>query len=98
MKKIIIRKIENRQNDFLAYFKNPVLQSTYFVCFKDSIMGAAALTDFLQMLKARYENESFSFEISEQNVIFKNEHLLNQITNSNPDLEIHTEEKEAVTI
>ena len=79
MKKIIIRKIENRQNDFIAYFKNPVLKSTYFVCFKDSIMGAVALTDFLQMLKTRYENEVFNFEISEQNVSFKNEHLLNQI-------------------
>ena len=98
MKKIIIRKIENRQNDFIAYFKNPVLKSTYFVCFKDSIMGAVALTDFLQMLKTRYENESFNFEISEQNVSFKNEHLLNQITDSNPDLKIQTEEKEAVTI
>jgi hypothetical protein len=45
MKEIIIKKIENKQNDFVAYFKNEFLKSTFFVCFTDSIIGAVALND-----------------------------------------------------
>ncbi len=79
MKEIIIRKIENKENYFIAYFKNEVLKSTLFVCFTDSILGAVALNDFFQMLQFKYSNESFNFVISDGNIRFKNEHLLNQI-------------------
>ncbi len=79
MKEIIIRKIENKENYFIAYFKNEVLKSTFFVCFTDSILGAVALNDFFQMLQFKYSNESFNFVISEGSIKFKNEHLLNQI-------------------
>ena len=79
MKEIIIRKIENKENYFIAYFKNEVLKSTFFVCFTDSILGAVALNDFFQMLQFKYNNESFNFVISDGNIKFKNEHLLNQI-------------------
>jgi len=96
MKKIIIKKIENRQNDFVAYFKNPILNSTLFICFTDSIMGAVALTDFFQMLKNKYEKESFIFELSTQNIKFKNEHLLNQIIQTGK--EKYSPEKKAVKL
>jgi len=80
MKEIIIKKIENKQNDFVAYFKNEFLKSTFFVCFTDSIIGAVALNEFFQMLKSKYDKESFNFVISDEAIKFKNEHLLNQIT------------------
>jgi hypothetical protein len=79
MKQIIIKKIENKQNDFIAYFKNPVLKSTFFICFTDSILGSIALNDFFQMLKTKYDKESFSFVVGDEAIKFKNEHLLNQI-------------------
>ena len=79
MKEIIIKKIENRQNDFVAYFKNDFLKSTFFISFTDSIIGAVALNDFFQMLKNKYDKESFNFVISDEAIKFKNEHLLNQI-------------------
>ena len=79
MKKIIIKKIENKKNDFVAYFRNEFLKSTFFVCFTDSIIGAVALNDFFQMLKTKYDKESFSFEISGNEIKFKNQELLNQI-------------------
>lgn len=79
MKEIIIKKIENKKNDFIAYFKNPFLKSTFFVCFTDSILGSVALNDFFQMLKTRYDKESFNFVISDEEIKFKNEYLLNQI-------------------
>ena len=79
MKEIIIKKIENKQNDFVAYFKNEFLKSTFFVCFTDSIIGAVALNDFFQMLKSKYDKDNFNFVISDEAIKFKNEHLLNQI-------------------
>ena len=79
MKEIIIKKIENRKNHFIAYFKNPVLKVTFSVCFTDSIVGAIALNEFFQMLKFKYSEESFEFVISGERVKIKNECLLNQI-------------------
>jgi len=85
MKQIIIKKIENRKNNFIAYFKNEVLKSTFFISFTDSILGSVALNDFFQMLKTRYEKESFNFVISDEEIKFKNEHLLNQIIETKED-------------
>ena len=79
MKQIIIKKIENRKNNFIAYFKHEFLKSTFFISFTDSILGSVALNDFFQMLKNRYDKESFNFVISDEEIKFKNEHLLNQI-------------------
>ena len=82
MKEITIKKIENRKNCFIAYFKNPVLQASFSVCFTDSIVGAIALNEFFQMLKFKYSEESFEFVISGERVKIKNECLLNQIGGS----------------
>jgi hypothetical protein len=79
MKEIIIKKIENRKDYFLAYFKKPMLEVTFSVCFTDSITGAIALNEFFQMLKFKYSKESFEFVISDETVKIKNECLLNQI-------------------
>ena len=82
MKEIIIKKIENKKNCFIAYFKNPVLQASFSVCFSDTVCGAVALNDFFQMLKIKYSKESFEFVISGERVKIKNECLLNQIGGS----------------
>ena len=79
MKEIIIKKIENRENYFLAYYKKPMLEVTFSVCFTDSIIGAIALNEFFQMLKTKYSKDSFEFVVSDETVKIKNECLLNQI-------------------
>jgi hypothetical protein len=79
MKEIIIKKIENKDNSFIAYMKNPFLKASYSVCFMDSITGAIALNDFFQMVKFKYSKENFEFVISDKTVNIKNECLLNQI-------------------
>ena len=79
MKEIIIKKVEEKENRFVAYFKNEFLKSTFFISFTDSIIGSIALNDFFQMLKSRYEKENFKFVISDEAIRFKNEELLNQI-------------------
>ena len=79
MKEIIIKKIENKENSFIAYLKNPLLKASYSVCFMDSITGAVALNEFFQMIKFRYSKENFEFVISDKTVNINNESLLNQI-------------------
>ena len=79
MKKIIIKKIENKNNYFIAYFKNPVLQASFSVCFPDTVCGAVALNDFFQMLNYKYSKERFEFVVSDESLKFKNVHILNQL-------------------
>ncbi len=79
MKEIIIKKLENKENFFIAYIKNPILNASFSVCFIDSICGAVALNEFFQMLKSKYVKENFEFVISDETVDINNECLLNQI-------------------
>ena len=79
MKKITIKKIENKDNYFIAYFKNPVLQASFSVCFPDTVCGAVALNDFFQMLNYKCSKERFEFVVSDESLKFKNEHILNQL-------------------
>ena len=86
MKKIIIKKIEDKNNHFIAYFKSPFLKVTFSVCFTDSIGGAIGLNDFFQMLTFKYTNDDFEFVISDEALKFKNEHLLDQLTDSKEEV------------
>ena len=79
MKEITIKKIENKENYFIAYFKNPVLQASFSVCFPDTVCGAVALNDFFQMLKVKYKDDNFEFNITDKTLKLKNEYLLNQL-------------------
>ena len=79
MKEITIKKIENKENYFIAYFKNPVLQASFSVCFPDTVCGAVALNDFFQMLNFKYSKDRFEFVVSDESLKFKNEHILNQL-------------------
>ena len=79
MKEITIKKIENKENYFIAYFKNPFLKVTFSVCFTDSIGGAIGLNDFFQMLNFKYSKDRFEFVVSDESLKFKNEHILNQL-------------------
>ncbi len=85
MKEIIIKKIEGKENNFIAYVKNPFLKVTFSVCFTDSISGAIALNDFFQMLNFKY-SDHFEFVVSDEALKFKNEHLLNQLTDTKTEV------------
>jgi len=79
VKEIIIKKIENKDNFFIAYIKNPILNASFSVCFTDSIIGAIALNEFFQMIKNKYIKESIEFIISDEKVNIKNQCLLDEI-------------------
>jgi hypothetical protein len=78
-KQIIIKKIENKENFFIAYIKSEILNASFSVCFTDSILGAIALTEFFKMLKSKYTKESIEFVISDEKVNIKNQCLLDEI-------------------
>ena len=79
MKEIIIKKIENKDNFFIAYIKNPILNASFSVCFTDTILGALALNEFFQMIKTKYIKENIEFIISDEKVNIKNQCLLDEI-------------------
>jgi hypothetical protein len=78
-KDIIIKKIENKDNDFIAFFKSDFLKATFCICFKDTIFGAVALNDFFQMIKHKYNSDKLNLVISEDKIKIKNSALLDQI-------------------
>jgi len=79
IKKIIIKKIKDKEKSFIAYHKNNFLKSTFYISFNDTILGAVAINDFYKMLKSKYSNDTFNFVISKNDINFQNKHLLNQI-------------------
>ena len=74
--KIIIKEVENRQGEYIAYYRSELLNATYSVYFRDNIFGAIALHDFSEMIKSKYKEEDIEFIISEEKMLFKSKALL----------------------
>jgi len=49
---IIIRPVENRKGEHIAYYTNEFLQATFSVHLKDNILGALALHSFAEMISS----------------------------------------------
>jgi len=73
--KIIIKEVENRQGEYIAYYRSELLNAIYSVYFRDNIFGAVALHDFSEMIKKKYEKEYIEFIISEEKMQFKSKAL-----------------------
>ena len=73
--KIIIKGIENKRGEYIAYYKSELLNATYSVYFRDNIFGAIALHDFSEMIKGKYKKEDIEFIISEEKMQFKSKAL-----------------------
>ena len=78
--KIIIKKIENENDEYFAYYRNEFLQSSYSVFFNDSILGAIALNRFYEMIRSNFELKNLTLAISNDMIRFKNKALLEEIT------------------
>jgi len=74
--RITIKQIENKQGEYIAYYRSELLNATYSVYFRDNIFGAIALHDFSEMIKRKYEKEGIEFIISEEKMQFKSKALL----------------------
>jgi len=77
--KINIKQIENKQGEYIAYYRSDFLNATYSVYFRDNIFGAIALHNFSEMIKRKYEKEDIEFIISDETMQFKSKVLLEAI-------------------
>ena len=73
---ILIRKLENTEDEYFAYAKSLFGKATYFVYFKDDIWGATNLYHFTEMIKSYFEVDKIKFKISDKTVSLKNEFIL----------------------
>jgi len=74
--RITINPVENRKGNYVAYFRSDFLDATFSVYFKDTITGALALHTFSEMLRKKYEQKEIDFLLSEQELPFRHEALL----------------------
>jgi hypothetical protein len=75
-KKIIIKAIDNTNKEYLAFYMNEFLKSTFFVQFNDNIFGAVTLHHFFEMIKNKFEGENLEMVISNEKLEFKNQALV----------------------
>jgi hypothetical protein len=73
---IIIRPVDEKRHEFLAYLKSDFLGATYSLFFKDNIFGSIALNNFSEMIKHQYRINRVEFDFSDNPVIFKNPAVL----------------------
>ena len=48
--RIIIKSVDNRKGEHLAYYKSDLMQATFSVYLNDNIFGALALHRFVEMI------------------------------------------------
>ena len=54
--------------------------STFCVAFKDDIFGAVSLSRFTEMIKTHFNEQKINLFISDKNIKFKSQALLNELT------------------
>ena len=77
---IIIRPVEHREGEYIAYYEAEFLQATFSVHLKDSIFGALALHSFAEMIRKtygkNYKSAEIDFMVSDQAMSFQSKALL----------------------
>ena len=79
---IVIKPVAGRAGEYLAYCRSAYLDATFAVYFKDSLMGGLALHSFIGMIEGKYETQSIRVLVSEEELLFKNEALLDVLAES----------------
>jgi hypothetical protein len=85
---IFIRPVPEKTGFYLAYFTSEVLQATVSLHFKDTIVGAIALNNFVEMLRIKHNFRSYAVQV-DNSIICENKAVLDVIEMYNTDLEIH---------
>ncbi len=79
---IVIKPVAGRTGDYLAYCKSEFLGATFSVYFNDTLMGGLALHSFIEMVQRKYQEQSIRVLVSEEELLFKNEALLDVLADS----------------
>jgi hypothetical protein len=82
--KVIIRKLEHKDHDYLAYAKSLCGRGTYFVYFQDNIWGAMVLHNFIEMLRAVFQPPNVQLGITDKALSFHDPALLDLFTEHAP--------------
>ena len=81
--KIIIRPVENRKGEHIAYYTNEFLKATFSVHLKDNIFGAVALHSFAEMIRKtfgkNYRSGEIDFTVSGEAMSFQNKAVLDVV-------------------
>ncbi len=81
---IIIRPVENREGEYIAYLENEFLQATFSILLKDNIFGALALHSFAEMIRKtfakNYRSGEIDFTVSNEAMSLKNKALLDVLS------------------
>ncbi len=78
----MIKPVAGRTGEYLAYCRSAYLDATYAVYFKDSLMGGLALHSFIGMIESKYEDHAIRVLVSEEELLFKNEALLDVLADT----------------
>ena len=77
---IIIRPVEHREGEYIAYYEAEFLQATFSVHLKDNIFGALALHAFAEMIRKtygkNYKSGEIDFMVSDEAMSFQSKALL----------------------
>ena len=81
---IIIRPVEHREGEYIAYYEAEFLQATFSVHLKDNIFGALALHAFAEMIRKtygkNYRSGEIDFTVSNEAMNLKNKALLDVLS------------------
>ncbi|GAH80080.1 unnamed protein product [marine sediment metagenome] len=81
---IIIRPVENRKGEHIAYYEAEFLQATFSVYLKGNIFGALALHSFADMIHKtygkNYRSGEIDFKVSDEAMRFQNKALLDVLS------------------
>jgi hypothetical protein len=73
---VTIRKLDNKEHEYLAYAKSLCGKATYFVYFADDIWGAVVLHTFIEMLRSFFKPSKIEVAVLEKDLALKNDTLL----------------------
>ena len=76
---VYIKPVEKKEGEFLAFYQSDIFDATFFIYFKDNIMGSIALNSFLQMLRWKYNCEADLCVLKEE-VKFQSQAMLDIVS------------------
>ena len=81
---IIIRPVECRAGEYIAYYETECVQATFSVHLRDNIFGALALRSFSEMVRKAfaqsYRSSEITFMLSTESMKLENKLLLDVLT------------------
>ena len=76
---VFIKPVDGQPGSYLAFYQSDILHSTFFLSFKDDIMGAIALNSFVDMLGKKYDI-NIELCLVEEKAKFNSQALLDIVT------------------